>query len=214
MKTIYMLSFALASATFIAKAAVSAGGETAPKVEYPSHVVIDRMPPIDLPELMTTFGGARVKSVEDWEKVRRPEILDFFTRNMHGERPVDRPADLKFTPIEPDREMLGGKATRKQVRISFSGPYGSWSFDVLAFLPNSGRPVPAFVLMCNEALEHCLDPELKVRTEFFPVERLVERGYGIAAYKHVKLASDSYRPTVENGRIVMHDPPFTNELYA
>ena len=30
--------------------------------------------PVDVPELMTTFGGEKVVTREQWEKVRAPEI--------------------------------------------------------------------------------------------------------------------------------------------
>ena len=178
------------------------------------YVVVDCMEPVNLPELMKAFDGTEVKSVADWEGKRRPELLDFFSRNMHGVRPVERPADLAFAKTAPDREMLGGTAVRKMVRATFSGPYGKWGFDILSFLPKSDRPVPSFVLICNRALEKNVDPELKVRSEFCPVETLVKRGYGIAVFKNTQLALDEYYPYMEDGKVVVQDPPFTNGFYA
>ena len=98
--------------------------------------VVEQMPPVNLPELMKAFDGTEVKSIADWEQKRRPEILDFFTKNMHGIRPVERPEGLAFTPLEADREMLNGKVIRKHAKISFKGPRGDWSFNVVAFLPD------------------------------------------------------------------------------
>ena len=115
--------------------------------------LVDCMQPVDLPELMRAADGSQVRTVAEWESRRRPELLEFFTRNMHGVRPVERPADLAFSPIAPDADMLGGTVVRKQVRATFSGPYGGWGFNILAFLPKSDRPVPAFILICNRALE-------------------------------------------------------------
>ena len=178
------------------------------------HPVVDTMPPVDLPELLKASDGTEIKTVEQWEAKRRPELLDFFTRNMHGTRPVERPADLKFTPISPDCEMLGGSMVRKQVRVSFSGKYGAWGFDILAFLPKSAKPVPSFVLICNRALEKNVDPELKVKSEFCPVEAIVRRGYAIAVFKNTQLGLDDYRPGIEDGKVVVQDPPFTNGFYA
>ena len=208
-----------AAACLSLAALLACAAHAAEAVEYGSRTfapypVLEQMPPVGLPELMTTFSGSKVESVADWEKVRRPEILDFFSQNMHGQRPVERPADLSFARVAPDCEMLGGRVVRKQVRVSFSGPYGSWGFDILAFLPKSSKPVPSFVFICNRALEKNVDPELKVKSEFCPVEQIVGRGYGIAIFKNTQLAQDAYYPTLDGGKLVMQDPPFTNGFYA
>ncbi len=181
---------------------------------FPPYTLVDNMQPIDLPELMKASDGSAVKTVADWEGKRRPEILDFFTRNMHGIRPVDRPDGLTFTPLAPDAEMKGGTIIRKQTRISFVGPRGSWGFNVLAFLPKSAKPVPGFVLICNRVLEKNVDPELKVVSEFCPAEAITRRGYALVVFKNTELALDDYDPVFENGKVVIQDPPFTNGLYA
>ena len=183
-------------------------------VAWVPHTIVDNMQPVNLPELMKAFDGSDVKTVADWDGKRRPEILDFFTRNMHGIRPVDRPDGLAFTPLAPDAELKDGTIIRKQTRISFNGPRGSWGFNVLAFLPKSAKPVPAFVLICNRVLEKNVDPELKVVSEFCPAEAIARRGYALVVFKNTELALDEYYPYIENGKVVVQDPPFTNGLYA
>ena len=187
----------------------------------PSQVlgtVYDRAEPVDLPELMRTFDGRAVTSVETWEKVRRPELLDYFARNVYGIRPVERPADLAFTPVEPDRLMPEVPAVRKRTRISFSGPRGAWSFEACAFVPtgaSAGRPVGAFLLICNRALERFADIDRKVKSGFFPVEEIVRRGYAAVVFKNTDLALDDYHPTfAPDGTVRVQDPPFTNGFYA
>ena len=171
-------------------------------VAWVPHTIVDNMQPVNLPELMKAFDGSDVKTVADWDGKRRPEILDFFTRNMHGIRPVDRPDGLAFTPLAPDAELKDGTIIRKQTRISFNGPRGSWGFNVLAFLPKSAKPVPAFVLICNRVLEKNVDPELKVVSEFCPAEAIARRGYALVVFKNTELALDEYYPYIENGKVV------------
>lgn len=195
-------------------AAVLSAAPAAKPPPRPPWTVLDQMPPVNLPELMKTFDGKPVRTVEDWERTRRPELLDFFARNMHGVRPVERPADLAFAPTAPDAVMKDGTIVRKQVRATFSGPYGPWSFNILAFLPRTSRPVPVFVLICNRALEKNVDPELKVKSEFCPVEAIVARGYALAIFKNTELALDEYPPALADGKVVVQDPPFTNGFYA
>ena len=44
------------------------------------------------PDPLTTFDGRRVKNARMWQKVRRPELLDFFAANVYGRVPADVPA--------------------------------------------------------------------------------------------------------------------------
>ncbi|MBE6397767.1 MAG: hypothetical protein E7046_12260, partial [Lentisphaerae bacterium] len=43
--------------------------------------------PENVPELMTTFKGETVSSVEQWEKVRAPELFDTFASEEYGRWP-------------------------------------------------------------------------------------------------------------------------------
>ena len=43
------------------------------------------------------------------------------------------------------------------------------------------KPVPVFLLICNRGLDN-IDATRKVKSEFWPVEEVISRGYGIAAF--------------------------------
>ena len=77
--------------------------------------------PENVPDLLTTFKGQKVTTVEQWEKVRAPELRAEFMREEYGRRPVERPKELSFALAEPDAEMMDGKAIRKRVRVSYAG---------------------------------------------------------------------------------------------
>ena len=151
--------------------------------------------PTNVPELMRTFVGEPVKSLETWEKVRKPEIRQRFLERMYGVRPVaaEKP-DVSFAPAEPDREMPDGQAVRKRVKISYRGPYGESAFVATAFIPKSDRPVPAFVLICNRDPKENLDPDRKVKSDFWPVEQIVARGYAAIAFFNGDVAPETYNP--------------------
>lgn len=68
--------------------------------------------PKDVPPLLMTAAGKIVNSVEDWEKVRRPEIARTFATEVYGVRPVERPADLRFETLRTE-SACGGKAVRE-----------------------------------------------------------------------------------------------------
>ena len=77
-----------------------------------------KVPSYTLPDALTTLKGKKVKTVKQWEKVRRPELLDLFETEMFGKMP-GRPADLHFKVLTEDKNALNGTATRKEVAMYF-----------------------------------------------------------------------------------------------
>ena len=151
--------------------------------------------PQGVPEMMTTFDGRRVADKETWERVRRPELLDRFLDRMYGRLPAaaERP-EVSFSSDGQDVRMMDGKAVRKLVRIKYRGPYGEASFPVVAFIPVSDRPVPAFVLICNRKAEENIDPTRERKSGFWPAEEIVARGYAAVAFFNGDVAPETRNP--------------------
>ncbi len=145
----------------------------------------------DIPELLKCADGTEVTTVQQWESQRRGVILELFREHVYGRNPVDRPADLKFEDLTPERVMMEGKALRKRIKVSFSGPGGSHSFSFTAFIPRSEKPVPAFLLICNRGAEN-IDPERLEKSPFWPAEELVRRGYAALAFSNAELDPDNF----------------------
>ncbi|MGN0851987.1 MAG: family 16 glycoside hydrolase [Kiritimatiellia bacterium] len=147
--------------------------------------------PANVPPLLETFTGRPIRTKAKWEKVRRPELLDAFQRLAYGRCPpaAEKP-EVTFSAAAPDREMLGGTAVRKRVRIAWQGPFGASNFVATAFIPKSARPVPAFVLIGNRDPAATLDPERTVKSPFWPVEEIVARGYAAIAFSNGDVAPD------------------------
>jgi len=138
--------------------------------------------PENVPELLTAFNGEKIVTHEQWEALRAPELLEEFTREEYGRRPVERPTSLTFSTIEPDKVMLDGRAMRKRIRAEYAGPYGKGSFAFTAFIPRQSAPAPVFLFICNRDPNENLDPERKLKTGFWPMEEIVERGYATIAF--------------------------------
>ncbi|MBQ9432501.1 MAG: acetylxylan esterase [Kiritimatiellae bacterium] len=153
-----------------------------------------------IPDLLTCADGTTVKTKEQWESKRRPEILELFRSQCFGRNLVERPDSLKFTPAAPDTDAVGGKAIRKLVNITYEGPGGKGKVLVRAFIPKSSKPVPGFVLICNRDPVENINIEPRPEQTFWPVYRIVERGYAAIAFYNGDVAPDKY-----NG--------FTNGLY-
>ena len=183
-------------------------------MEFPD-VVLCRTEPVNLPELLKTSDGRTVTTKEEWEQVRRPEILRFFTEEMFGIRPVERPADLAFEELSPDKVMLGGKALRKRRIVSFSGPRGKFRFSFTAFIPTGkGKPAASFINICCPGRNDNIDPDLTLPNGYWPVRDIIARGYAAIAFQPEELAWDEYHPRYEDGRFRAIDPDFTNDVYA
>ncbi len=144
----------------------------------------------DCPRLMETFGGAEVKDVRDWERVRAPEILECYSREVFGVRPkeADERGRVSFE-VTDVREAMDGKAIRKLVTAKFAGPRREFSFTFTVFVPKSDRKVPAFVFICNRAKSD-IDPDRSVKSGFWPAEEIVARGYATAAFQFDGVARD------------------------
>lgn len=183
--------------------------------ERQPHVIYDeaKVPKYTLPDPLVCLDGTKVTSPEIWWKKRRPEILELFRTYMYGRAPIERPKDMKFEIFDHDKNALGGKATRKQIRIYFTSDPDGPSMDLLIYLPNeTPRPVPIFLLLNfngNHAV--CDDSGIKIKplwdrkarklvippeesrgsdAKSFPIKRILSRGYGIATAHYCDIAPD------------------------
>ncbi|MDO4856715.1 MAG: acetylxylan esterase [Thermoguttaceae bacterium] len=120
------------------------------KINYDEALV----PEYTLPDPLTCNDGTKVTTVEQWEKVRRPEILEQFQREMFGRLPKalreagNHPDFVTFRVFEQSDDAYHGKAIRKQVEITFKSLTSDETVkaNLLIYLPkNAPKPVPMFV---------------------------------------------------------------------
>ncbi|CAG4992438.1 Carbohydrate esterase [Dyadobacter sp. CECT 9275] len=158
-----------------------------------------------LPELLRTNSGKLVRNVRDWERVRRPEILAAFEDYIFGKTPVRKlPPRIAVTSV--DQKALNGKAIRKQITVFFSQK-DKPKIDILLYLPAGTRkPFPVFLALNFEGNHSvCADSGITIsqrwmrydkvrgienhyataasrgsRAERWPVEEILQRGYGLA----------------------------------
>jgi hypothetical protein len=164
-----------------------------------------RVPAYTLPDPLVTAAGQRVTTVEQWRKVRRPEVLRLFATQVYGRAP-DAPGTPAAELFEQNDHALGGRAIRKQVAVYPLGRAKPLRIEVLIYLPAAAQgPVPAF-LGLNFRGNQAIRPEPGIRlseawmrdsrdgtvahhraTEAsrgaaasrWAVERILARGYGL-----------------------------------
>ena len=165
-----------------------------------------QVPHYRLPDPLVLSDGTPITDSQMWWDKRRPEILVLFETHVYGRSPKAR-IQISYEVTSVDTEALDGKATRKEVTVYFGGDRVGPKMNILIFLPNGGTgPAPVF-LGLNFFGNHSIhpDPEITLSkawmresnakaivdhraTELsrgtsasrWPVETILERGYGLA----------------------------------
>ena len=165
-----------------------------------------KMPSYTLPDPLVMEDGSPVRNASAWRVKRRPEILALFEQEVYGKMP-GKPERQSATVLNEDPAALGGKAYRREMRITVGQGDREQSFDLLVYLPpDAPRPVPVF-LMLNFFGNHTISADSGVHlnenwmrnsdakhtqgnkataesrgtsASRWPVEHILERGYGLA----------------------------------
>ena len=141
-------------------------------------------------ELPNVLGDPPVSNSTEWIQTGRPKTLELFRKNIYGCNPVERPDHLKFQVIKEDPEAMEGAATLKEVRISYRGPGGEGGFKLIVLVPNAVKePAPGFLLICNRDRSN-IDPTRQEKSDFWPAEMIVKRGYVAATFHNSELSTD------------------------
>lgn len=163
---------------------------------------------LKLPDLLISNKGQAIKTTEDWQKIRRPEILKLFEKYVYGKFPK---ANIKtsFILSKTDSHALKEKAIQKNITVYFVKGKDSVAMELLVFIPkNATKPVPLFLGMNfwgNQAIHPTDEIPMnksyilkKVEYNIFsntateetrgadysswPLERILDRGYGVATF--------------------------------
>lgn len=107
-----------------------------------------RVPSYVLPDPLVSADRSVVRDSVAWQKKRRPELLELFTREVYGRPPGGRPPKMHWAVTSTDRGALGGKAVRKEVTIWFTEKKDGPQMHLLLYQPiqaSRAQPVPAFL---------------------------------------------------------------------
>jgi len=150
-----------------------------------------KVPSYTLPDPLVAVNGKRVATAKMWTKSRRAEILELFRENVYGRVP-STPYSKSFAVVNLDRNAMNGAATLKQVDIIIASEGKSLVIHLTLFVPNMvKKPVPVFLLIDNRGPDN-IDPLRKKKSEFWPAEEVIARGYGIAVFRNADVDPDNY----------------------
>lgn len=175
-----------------------------------------KVAPYTLPELLVAQDGTRIASAEAWRQQRRPEVLELFRAHVFGRTPADW-GRVRFETTQVKADALGGKATRKFVRITLPD-HPAWpGMEVMLYVPNGlQRPAPCFVgpsFGGNHAVSTERDVPLSTRwmrpskekhivanrateasrgneSSRWPLEMILDQGFAVATYYYGDVEPD------------------------
>ena len=147
------------------------------------------IPAYVLPELLKAKDGRKITSSTDWEKFRRPELLELFTSQVFGRVPATA-FQKSIKVVKEDKNAMNGLATLKMIDITIIAQGKTLTIHMGLFIPNSAtKPVPVFLLICNRDPGN-IDFTRNKKSEFWPAEEAVARGYAIAAFDNADVDPD------------------------
>ncbi|MGC1243711.1 MAG: acetylxylan esterase [Chryseosolibacter sp.] len=151
----------------------------------------EKVPEYTLPDLLTTLDGEKVNSVRSWNRMRRPEILELYRTHVFGRDP-ETTYQKSFKVVKVDKHAMNGMATLKEVDVSITRAAQSLVIRLVLFTPNNAKgPVPTFLLINNRGKENT-DPSRTEKSQFWPAEEVIARGYGIAAFHNADVDQDKF----------------------
>ena len=163
-----------------------------------------------LPDPLLLTNGKPVNSAALWRK-RRAEIVQMFETNMYGRFPGRLPG-TRYEVTSVAKDALGGKAERKLVTAFFTNQKIDRTMDILIYLPKDrSGPLPMFLgvnFRGNQTVN--ADPGIPISSKWapygadhrateatrgaqdkqWPVEHILERGYGLASIYSADLSPD------------------------
>lgn len=168
----------------------------------------------DLPDPLVALDGTKISNKDEWLAKRKPELKKLFQHYMYGQFP-EKPANAQFKVERVDPKALGGKATLKEITISF-GPPETPKIHMLLVVPNKrSGPAPVFLgLNFNGNHTTINDPNVSLPTNWVPggrkgvknnratdegrgsdasawsMEQLVDAGYAVATVYCGDIVSD------------------------
>lgn len=169
----------------------------------------------ELPDPFTMFDGSKVRTRKQWHDERRPELMALFQHYMYGHTPA--PPGIVARLGKTDSTLFEGKATLKEIEISFRGLSSDNAprIHLALFIPaDGGGPFPVFLAL-NKCGNHTvvdhpgitIDPSAWVHeqcggrgtaegrgaaADFWCIDYLISRGYAFATFHESNIDPDKH----------------------
>jgi hypothetical protein len=171
-----------------------------------TETAIEKSDPYEsnVPDPLVTFNGTKIKNADEWIKIRKPEILNFFTENVYGKVPGKLEIS-SFEILEQSNNAINGKAKRRQVKLTFHKNGLTYDLPILIYLPKHIVNASVFLGInfhgnqtityekeiiitqgwfaenkLKENIKELAENSRGTRTSRWPVEKMIDAGFGLA----------------------------------
>ena len=120
-----------------------------------------KVPHFVLPDVLTCNDGTRVTNKKEWERKRRPELMELFSRLEYGRTPKEK-IRMTASLIEENPNALGGLATMQQVCLRFEGNGRHINTLLLAYIPNARKGKVPVMIGYNFKGNHCVSKDEQI----------------------------------------------------
>jgi hypothetical protein len=115
-----------------------------------------KIPAYTLPNPLISENGSAVESAEQWNQIRRPEILGLFEKHVYGVAP--EPCEIRSETVS-SKTVFDGLGTRTEVDVYFGKSKDAKSMRLLIYVPaNHSGNAPAFMGL-NFGGNQTVDPD-------------------------------------------------------
>ncbi len=163
-----------------------------------------------LPEVLRLFDGTPVKTKDDWQTKRRPELQNLIQHYMYGYLPPKPQIAARVTQTKEG--LCAGAVTLKEIEIRFTDlPDSAPKIHLALFLPaKRPGPVPVFLGLnsCGNAEvlddpaitvdenawqnKGCAKPPRGTGKDFWCVDYVASRGYALATFHESDVDPDQH----------------------
>ncbi|MDA7644403.1 hypothetical protein N8564_04280 [Verrucomicrobiales bacterium] len=165
-----------------------------------------RVPEYTLPDPLAarSENDGPIGNPGDWATRRRPALLQQFRENVYGVRP-DTSYQIDYKEVGRRENAFGIGATARQIRATVQARGRPHSFDFVIIIPQFATPVPVIVHINNRHLVP-LDKAVDEVDPFWPVEKIVRRGYATAGFHTSEVDPDKADGYEAGIRSMLDDP--------
>lgn len=146
-----------------------------------------KVPPLILPDPFISEKGHVIKTISDWENIRKPELIKVFTDEVYGPIPKDLDK-ITFKEVSEHPNPFPDLTIFKELDITVTRNGSSHTMRLNVFLPKSSKKPLPVVLLINYQPTYA-DGSI-VEEGYWPVEELVKRGYATASFHGETVAPD------------------------
>jgi len=143
-----------------------------------------------LPDPLISNSGKKISDSQDWMMNRRKELLTLFEDNVYGQLPKDFDS-IRFRLKTDDKLAMNGKATLKEIGIDVYRNKQLVTINVTLFIPADAKKASPVFLLINHRGRNVTDPTRAVKSDFWPAEEVIAKGYAIAAFNVSDVAADN-----------------------